>query len=416
MIFRTYRSKRWLVLWLQAVGMIALPFIRVSGQSALRFDVPTLKLYFFGSAIWISEAYFFLLVFLLFAIGVMLFTVLYGRIWCGWACPQTTLSDLARKIETIASWMSGHPAVRGLLSHGLLLLFSCLVAVTLIEYFVSPYDLLNDVLSRSIGPWTFWSWIFFSSLIYLNLAFVRQRFCGSLCPYARFQSAFFDDHTLTIAFDLSRKDECMGCEACVRTCPAEIDIRDGIQIACINCAECIDSCSLQRQRYGKDALVRYTRETAKHNEQKGARPRVLWLSLLFAFMGVMLVYQIAIRVPVAFWVLRDAKQPYHQVGVQGSILNAYDLIIENRSLSQETYRLSVSGIKNAELVLRGNPFMVPANSSVTMRIYVFAPRKDVIERVTRLSFTLMNTSRREIRAAQEAPFVYPDRSDEGVEI
>jgi len=416
MTFRTYRSKRWLVLWLQAAIMIALPFIKVRGQSALRFDVATLKLYFFGSAIWISEAYFFLLVFLMFAVGIMLFTVLYGRIWCGWACPQTTLSDLARKIEMIASWMSGHPAVRGLLSHGLLLLFSCLVAVTLIGYFVSPYDLLNDVLSRSIGPWTFWSWIFFSSLIYLNLAFVRQRFCATVCPYARFQSAFFDDHTLTIAFDPSREDECMGCEACVRTCPAGIDIRDGIQIACINCAECIDSCSLQRQRYGKDTLVRYARGTAKQDEQQRTRPRVLWLSLLFAVMGVMLVYQIAIRVPVDFWVLRDVKQPYHQVGFQGSILNAYDLIIENRSLSPETYQLSVSGIKNAELVLRGNPFMVPANSSVTMRIYVFAARKDVIERVTRLSFTLMNTSRREIRAVQEAPFVYPDRSDKGVEI
>jgi cytochrome c oxidase accessory protein FixG len=416
MTFRTYRSKRWLVLWLQAAVMIALPFIRVRGQSVLRFDVPTLKLYFFGSAIWISEAYFFLLVFLLFSIGVMLFTVLYGRIWCGWACPQTTLSDLARKIETTASWMSGHPAVRGLLSHGLLLLFSCLVAVTLIGYFVSPYDLLNDILSWSIGPWTFWSWIFFSSLVYLNLAFVRQRFCGSLCPYARFQSAFFDDYTLTIAFDTSREDECMGCEACVRTCPAGIDIRDGLQVECINCAECIDSCSLQRQRYGKDTLVRYARGTATHDEQQRMRSRVWWLSLLFAVIGVMLVYQIAIRVPVDFWVLRDTKQPYHQVGVQGSILNAYDLIIENRSLVPETYQLSVSGIKNAELVLRGNPFMVPANSSVTMRIYVFAPGKDVIDRITRISFTLTNTSRREIRAVQEAPFVYPDRSDKGMEI
>jgi polyferredoxin len=208
----------------------------------------------------------------------------------------------------------------------------------------------------------------------------------------------------------------MGCEACVRTCPAGIDIRDGLQVECINCAECIDSCSLQRQRYGKDTLVRYARGTATHDEQQRMRSRVLWLSLLFAVIGVMLVYQIAIRVPVDFWVLRDTKQPYHQVGVQGSILNAYDLIIENRSLVPETYQLSVSGIKNAELVLRGNPFMVPANSSVTMRIYVFAPGKDVIDRITRISFTLTNTSRREIRAVQEAPFVYPDRSDKGMEI
>lgn len=402
--------------WLQAAIMIVLPFIRVRGESALRFDIPTLKLYFFGSVIWISEAYFFLLVFLLFAVGVMLFTVLYGRIWCGWMCPQTVLSNFSRSIEKMSAWFSGHRLLRGAVSHGMLAVFSILVAVDLIAYFVSPYDLMADVLSRSVGPWTFWSWIFFASLIYLNLAFVRQRFCASVCPYARFQSAFFDQSSLTIAFDTSRSDECMGCESCVRTCPAGIDIRDGLQVECINCAECIDACALQRERYGKGSLVEYRRGAGVHEKQAGTRPRVLWLSLLFSAIAVMFLYQIYVRVPIDLWVFRDEEQSYHQIGIHDDLLNAYSLLIENRSLSPGIYHLSISGIKDAELVISRNPFRIPPNSSATLRVYVFAKKQNLSERITRLRFTLTNAVSKEIRIGQDAPFIYPERSDKGVEI
>jgi cytochrome c oxidase accessory protein FixG len=402
--------------WLQAAIMIVLPLLRVRGESALRFDIPTLKLYFFGSVIWVSEAYFFLLVFLLFAIGVMLVTVLYGRIWCGWMCPQTVLSDFSRSIERMAAWFSGHRLLRAAISQALLAVFSACVAADLIAYFVSPYDLIDDALSRSVGPWTFWSWVLFSALIYLNLAFVRQRFCATVCPYARFQSAFFDHRSLTIAFDTSRSDECMGCEACVRACPAGIDIRDGINIECINCAECIDSCSRRRERYGKGTLVDYRRGAGGHEVQAGSRPRVLLLSLLFSAIAVMFLYQIYVRVPIDFWVFRDEEQRYHQTGTKDDLLNAYSLKIENRSLSPQIYMLSISGIKDAELVISHNPFHIPPNRSATLKVYVFAKRKDLAERVTRLRFTLTNAASKKLRISQEAPFIYPERSDKGVDI
>ncbi|MEK6743690.1 MAG: 4Fe-4S dicluster domain-containing protein [Nitrospirota bacterium] len=412
----TFRAWRTAAAWTQAVLMVGLPFVRVGGESALRFDVPTIKLYFFGSVIWVSEAYFFLLVLLLFTIGVMLFTVLYGRIWCGWMCPQTILSDFSRSIERIAAWFSGHRIFRVAISHTLLAVFSAIVAVDLIAYFVSPYDLLADVRSRSVGPWTFWSWALFSTLIYLNLAFVRQRFCASVCPYARFQSAFFDQSSLTIAFDTSRSGECMGCEACVRTCPAGIDIRKGLQVECINCAECVDACSRQRDRYAKGSLVNYQRGYGDHAGQAKPRPRVLLLSLLFSTIAVLFLYQIYIRVPVDFWVVRDERQSYHQIGVQGNILNAYSLLIENRSLSPGIYQLSITGIKDADLVITQNPFRIPPNSSVSLRVYVFAKRQNLSVRTTRLRFTLTNALSKEIRIGQEAPFIYPERSDKGVDI
>ena len=219
-LLSTFRAKRRITARIQSVIVLGLPFVRIDGESALRFDVPSLKLYFFGSVIWISEAYFFLLVSLLFLIGVMLFTMLYGRIWCGWACPQTVLSDFSRGIAAMARWLTGHRALSMVLTQFFILAFSIVVSAGLIWYFVSPYDMAKDIFSRSLGPWTLWSWIFFAALAYLNLAFVRQKFCTSVCPYARFQSAFFDHKTLTIGFDGDRSHECRGCEACVKACPA----------------------------------------------------------------------------------------------------------------------------------------------------------------------------------------------------
>jgi cytochrome c oxidase accessory protein FixG len=416
MNLRSFRTKRWIFAWVQAAVIAGLPFLRVNGESALRFDIPTLKLYFFGSVIWISEAYFFLLVFLFFATAVMLFTVIYGRIWCGWACPQTVLSEFAGRIDRIALWMGLHPVLRRFLSHLLLVLFSCFVALTLVWYFISPYDLAAESVAGAVGPWTFWSWVFFSSLIYLDLAFVRHRFCSVVCPYARFQSAFFDDRTLTIGFERSRENECLGCEACIRACPAGVDIRKGLQVECINCAECIDACSTQMQRKHRSPLVRYLRGMSGRESAGRMRPRVFWLSALVAVLSVLLVYQIWVRIPVGFWVLRDESQPYHQAGIRGNLLNAYNIIIENRSLEPGTYELSVSGIKDAELVVSANPLRLPANSMVKMRVYVFALRRNVVDRITQLHFTLRAAGSRELQVSQEAPFLYPERSDKGVDI
>jgi len=147
-----------------------------------------------------------------------------------------------------------------------------------------------------------------------------------------------------------------------------------------------------------------------------ARPRVLLLSLLFSAIAVLFLYQLYVRVPVDFWVFRDEKQSYHQIGIQDNMLNAYSLLIENRSLSPGIYQLSISGIKDAELVISQNPFRIPPNSSATVRVFVFAKRKNLLERTTRLRFTLTDAVSREIRIGQEAPFIYPERSDKGVDI
>jgi len=459
--FRTARST---VAWLQAALLLGLPFIRFHNESILRFDVPSLKLYFFGSVVWISEAYFLLLAFLLVLSGLMLVTVLYGRIWCGWACPQTVLSDVARYIERISTWFSRHRVLQGAASHGILFLFSIAVSASLLWYFVSPYDMISDVAARSLGPWTTWSWAVFSLLIYLDIAFIRQKFCSAVCPYARLQSAFFDEHTLTIAFDRTRQEECLGCEACTRVCPSGMDIRQGLQVECINCAECIDACARQMEKRENKPLVGYyrgsestaiprlgiprlppgvesafprlVRTSSREKAVPGGcvvrgslrllpdgaslggkvRPRVIGLSIVLALVAILFVHQISVRMPADLFVVRDEGKAYHQVGIKNLLMNGYQVAIENRTLHPASFTLTITGIHDIEVVGVRNPIMLPPNSRTTMSVYVFVRRKNLTERITRLRFMLQSVDLSEIRINQEAPFVYPERTDKGVEI
>jgi cytochrome c oxidase accessory protein FixG len=409
----SFRTLRRIVAWLQAGVILTIPFIRVEGESALRFDVPSLKLYFFGSVIWIREAYFFLLIFLLFFAGVMLFTVLYGRIWCGWLCPQTVLSDFAGRIEKISTWFGSHRILGRAASQASLVLLSVLVAANLIWYFVSPYQMLSDISARSLGPWTMWSWSFMTVLIYLDLSFAREKLCGSACPYALSQEALYDERTLAISFDRSQAGECTECGACVRACPAGIDIRDGLQTECINCAECIDACNLISGTMNRKPLVGYTRVKGTG---KGARLRVLGLAAAVAFVAVQLAYQIYTRVPLDFWVMRETQQTFQQAGKEGRMLNDYALIVENRSLDPELFHLSIGGIRDARLIIAHNPFMIPPNTALRMKFSVLAERKNLTYRVTPLRFVLENVNSLEIRIEQEAEFIYPMRTEQGLEI
>ena len=302
---------------LQAFILTGLPFLAINGQSALRFDIPTLKLYFFGSVIWIRELYLILGVALFFLLFIAFVTVIFGRIWCGWLCPQTVLLDLSHSIAKLF----GRKSQKNLQIF-LLVPLSALVSITMIWYFVPPIETLKTLfVSSTITSIFIVGWV----AVYLELAFLGRGFCTSICPYAMLQNALFDKDTLVIEYDVSRDDTCMKCDECVRVCPVGIDIKNGLNSACIACAECIDACRVLSEQRGMPPFPNY--------KGRIVRPKTFWLGGATTAAGIALILLFWIRPPVDFLITRDnTRLP--------SGLNRYSYTIYNNSGKQLTIELS----------------------------------------------------------------------------
>jgi polyferredoxin len=245
----TWRTKRRIAALAQGIAILSLPFLAVNGESALRFDIPGMKLLFFGKVLRIGEFHLVLLGTLAILLLFLAVTAVFGRVWCGWSCPQTVLPDLA-------SWAAFPLPKRrqGAGRTAILFLLSGLVSFSLIAYFVPPAEAAGLLFRSRIATGFFLvQW----AVIFPMLAFVGTTFCRTVCPYSMLQNVLFAEGTLTIAFDRSRSEECPQCGLCRKACPVEIDIREGEQRECIACAECIDACRAFTARKGIAPFVAY---------------------------------------------------------------------------------------------------------------------------------------------------------------
>ncbi len=350
----------------QAILFVGLPFVRLGGASALRFDVPSLTLHAFGAAVGVGELFVTLPAVIFLTLLLLLVTVGFGRVWCGWSCPQTVLGDLTRLVQP---WKGrvGRPWRRAG-GFALTALVSLVAGAATVWYFVPPLEFLADLAAGRLGPVAAGAWAMLTVVLFLDLAFVRGRFCATACPYARLQGILYDAHTLTVAYDERRDADCIDCGACVRCCPTDIDIRDGVQMECIACAECIDACRpiMLKLKREPDLIGYFFGEPGRPRRLVRPATAGLLLATLLALGATVAAARTVAGTALDLTVVPDSGFA-PRLAPDGRALMAYVVSLENRTTSPLTVRLSLAA-GGLEISLRPPQLELQAGEHRRLRV------------------------------------------------
>jgi cytochrome c oxidase accessory protein FixG len=343
---------RKLVQWLSAGLLLGIPFLKVGGESLLRLDAETRTLLFFGASIRIEEFYLFLLAVLVLVFGFLFVTMLFGRVWCGWLCPQTALCDLADWFDVKTSVLIPSRFLKAALRQFSYLALALLVACNLIWYFIAPPQFFARLVSGDIGTVAGISLGTVALLVYLDLALVRRRFCKTVCPYGRIQLLAMERGTLTLEFDPKLKGACLRCGACLKACPMGIDIRDGLQIECINCGRCLDACRGVMEKRQAKGLIHYSFGEVPAGETRRMNRKVLFLAALIVLLSALLTTGVLTRKEATLKVQRAANGEVKMLP-DGSLVNFYAVYLENRAKTPGSFSLEVATLPGYRLALLG---------------------------------------------------------------
>ena len=370
---------RVIAVWVLLGLYYLLPWININGKQSMLFDLPARKFYVFGLTFWPQDFIYLALLMITAGLSLFFFTAWAGRLWCGFACPQTVWTETFMWIET---WVEGdrnkrikldkapwttEKIFRKSAKHALWVFFAAWTGFTFVGFFSPIRDLGSAIADFLLGPWeTFWI-VFYSFATYGNAGFLREQVCKYMCPYARFQSAMFDQDTLIISYDPDRGEprggrrktdnpvdrglgDCINCTLCVQVCPTGIDIRNGLQYECIACAACIDACDsiMDKMDYPR-GLVRYTTEHALKGETtRVLRPRMFVYAAVLIILAAALMTSMITRTPVILDVIRDRNTLYREL--PGDIIeNIYTIKIINQSNDPRNFRLAVDGVTGLTL-------------------------------------------------------------------
>ena len=341
------------VQWLSTLLLLLIPFVRVGGESLLRLDAPSRTLYFFGAVIRIEEFYLFLLVTLVFVFIFLFITMVFGRVWCGWFCPQTTITDLAEAFDRRIERLFGTNRVLAVAGRNLFaMLLSLLVASNLIWYFIPPAEYLNRVMSGSLGVVAGISLVSVGILVWADLVFIRRYFCTAICPYGRIQLMAMDANTLTLEFDPAEAHRCISCHACERACPTGIDIKQGFQVECINCGRCVDACRSVLNRLEQPGIIHYTFGRRAEGGGKPVNTRSVLLGSVTIVLSVILAYGAAHRSEATIKVSRGGDGTVRRMP-DGAVVNFYTAYLENRSRTDAVYDIAAGELAGRRVELLG---------------------------------------------------------------
>ena len=376
-------------------------------RQAVLFDLVSRRFYIFGLVLYPQDLIYLSALLMISAYALFLFTAVAGRLWCGYACPQTVYTEIymwfehklegdrAQRMRLDEGPWNLNKIWRKSAKQGVWILFGLWTGFTFVGYFTPIQGLAASALQLGFGPWE-WFWVlFYGFATYGNAGYMREQVCKYMCPYARFQSAMFDKDTLIISYDTARGEprgarskkadpaklglgSCVDCTLCVQVCPTGIDIRNGLQYECIGCAACIDVCDgiMDKMGYEK-GLIRYATQnglaqkfTRQQMIQRILRPRVLVYTAILLLICTAFVVSIALRDPFRVDVVRD-RASLARIVEDGRIENVYRLQIMNSAEETQRYRVKVDGLPSVRVVEAGEATLEPAEARwITLSVQI----------------------------------------------
>ena len=377
---------RWALVFFTQIIYYGLPWLEWGQRQAVLFDLGARRFYIFGLVLYPQDFIYLTGILVISALSLFLFTAVAGRLWCGYACPQTVYTEIflwierqfegdrSARMRLDAAPMSGAKLMRKGGKQLAWVAVSLWTGFTFVGYFTPIRELGLSFLSWGLGPWEIF-WVFFYGFAtYGNAGFMREQVCKYMCPYARFQSAMFDKDTLIVTYDSERGEPrgarsrkadpsalglgaCVDCSLCVQVCPTGIDIRKGLQYECIGCGACADVCDEVMDKMGYPrGLVKYSTQNGLRNHWSRAeilrhvlRPRVLVYTGILLAVTVALLVSLTLRTPFKVDVVRD-RASLARIVAGGKIENTYRLQVMNATERKLVFKLSAAGLDGLALV------------------------------------------------------------------
>ena len=377
---------RWAMVWATQLLFYGLPWVSWNGRQSVLFDLEARRFYLGPMVLYPQDFIYLTGLLVVCALALFLFTAVAGRLWCGFACPQTVYTELFMWIERrlegdrvarmrldAGAW-NLNKVWRKSAKHAVWIAVGLWTGFTFVGYFTPIQTLVAEARQLSFGPWE-WFWVlFYGFATYGNAGFLREQVCKYMCPYARFQGAMFDQDTMIVAYDTQRGEprgarsrkadpvklglgSCIDCTLCVQVCPTGIDIRQGLQYECIGCAACIDVCDgvMDKMGYAR-GLIRYDTQNGVRLNLQGAqlwrrvlRPRVLVYSAVLLLICAALTISLLTRAPFRVDVVRD-RASLGRVVDDGRVENLYRLQVMNATEAPQSYRIGVDGLPGIRAV------------------------------------------------------------------
>jgi len=383
--FGFFTKWRWVMIWLTQLVFYGVPWIEWGQRQALLFDLEARRFYIFNLVLYPQDLIYLTAILIISALSLFLFTAIAGRLWCGYTCPQTVYTEIflwieakiegdrAARIRLDDAPLSARKILKKGGKHFVWIAFALWTGFTFVGYFTPIRELGDAIVNMGLGPWqTFWI-LFYGFATYGNAGFMREQVCKYMCPYARFQSAMFDDDTLIVTYDekrgeprgkaslktemdKSKQGACIDCSLCVQVCPTGIDIRKGLQYECIGCGACADVCDTVMDKMNYDrGLVKYSTQHAINLGWNHAqmlrhilRPRVMIYATILSLLVVTLFTSLMLRTSFRVDVVRD-RGVMARIAEGGMLENVYRLQIMNATETAQRYQLGASGIDNLKV-------------------------------------------------------------------